>query len=226
MLNGSWTSSAGRVGSDCLLDFWSGIGTWLVARRFPPAPSLPCIDIVWTARHDCKPPRAATFFSTIAAAESLAGEGVSPPAAARETVNASDTQKISGFRNIDATSFEDLRLRLKLSIGSKDISFFARHQAPSEPTPFTSEARRETLIHHQSVSPKSPNHHAYTVSAFHQPAFVRECHPVGLTRLGCAALTQLPDLFERRDHQLDLGLRVDQEGFSLLIVERLGFIRI
>src|SRR5439155_1412687 len=98
------------VGSACLLDFLSGIGTEMVARRFPPAPSFPCIDIVWTARHACKPPRAATFLSTMAAAESLACEGVSPPAAPRETANASDIEMTSDFRNIDATSFEDLRL--------------------------------------------------------------------------------------------------------------------
>src|SRR6267142_2516836 len=47
---------------------------------------------------------------------------------------------------------------------------------------------RQTLIHHKSVSSKLPNHHIYTVSAFHQPALVRERHPVGLARLGCAAL--------------------------------------
>src|SRR5882762_8177782 len=135
MLNGSWTSSAGRVGSYCLLDFWPGIGTGTVARRFPPAPSLPCIDIVWTARHACKPPRAATFFSTIAAAESLTCEGVSPPAAASETANASDIQTASDFRDIDATSFEDFRLRPELSIGSNRITFFARRQAPGEPAP-------------------------------------------------------------------------------------------
>src|SRR5438552_8169984 len=137
----------------------------MVARRFPPATSFPCIDIVWTARHACKPPRAATFLSTMAAADSLACEGVSPPAAPRETANASDIEMTSDFRNI-ATSFEDLRLRLELSIGSRDIFFLARHQAPSEPTPVTPEASSETLIDHQSVSSKSPNHHAYTVSAF------------------------------------------------------------
>src|SRR5882762_9334094 len=135
MLNGSWTSSAGRVGSACLLDFWSGIGTGTVARRFPPAPSFPCIDIVWTPRHACKPPRAATFFSTIAAAESLASEAVSLPAALSETANASDKQMASDFRNIDATSFVDFRLRPESSIGSNRITFFARRQAPGEPAP-------------------------------------------------------------------------------------------
>src|SRR5204863_7474827 len=128
-------------------------------------------------------------------------------------------EKTIYFRN-NETLFEELRPKLKCSIGSKDIFFYARHQTPAEPTPVTPEGSSDTLIHHQSVSSKSPNHHAYTVSPFHQPAFVRERHPVGLTRLGCAALTQLPDLFERRHHQLDLGLRVDQERFSLLIVER------
>src|SRR5438309_10695252 len=98
----------------------------MVARRFPPAPSFPCIDIVWTARHACKPPRAATFLSTIAAAESLACEGVSPPAAPREPANASDIELTSDLRNIDASSFQDLGLRLKRSIGSHDIVFFAR----------------------------------------------------------------------------------------------------
>src|SRR2546430_3652822 len=117
MVNGSCTSSTGRVGSDCLLDFLSGFGTGTVARRFPPAPNLPCNDIDWTARHACKPPRAATFFSTIAAAESLASEGVLPSAVASETANASDIEMATGFRNIDATSFKDLRLSLELSIG-------------------------------------------------------------------------------------------------------------
>src|SRR6266566_5122451 len=86
------------------------------------------------------------------------------------------------------------------------------------------DAAKEKLIHHKSVRSKLPNHHTYAVSAFHQPALVRERHPVGLARLGRAALTQLADLFHRRDHQLDLSLRVDQEGLSLLIVERLGFV--
>src|SRR5882762_2956038 len=225
MLNGSWTSSAGRVGSDCLLDFWSGIRTGIVARRFPPAPSFPCIDIVCTARHACKPPRAATFFSTIAAAESLVCEEVSPPAAARETANASDIEIPSDFRNIDATSFKDLRLGLELRIGSNRISFFAQRQAPGASLRRLDGAR-ETLIHHKSVSSKLSNHHTYAVSAFHQSALVRERHPVRHARLRCAALTQLPDLFHRRDHQLDLSLRVDQQGLGLLIVECLGFVRV
>ena len=50
--------------------------------------------------------------------------------------------------------------------------------------------------------------------------------PSSRTCLGCAALTQLPDLFHRRDHQLYLRLRVDQGGLSLLIVECLGFVRV
>src|SRR5260370_36955525 len=130
------------------------MGTGTVARRFPPAPSLPCIDIVWTARHACKPPRAATFFSTIAAAESLTCAGVSPPAAASETANASDIQTASDFRNIDATSFEDFRLRPELSIGSNSI--------------------RKTLIPHKSVTSKLPNDHIYASSAFHYRALVQE----------------------------------------------------
>src|SRR5260370_30991573 len=56
------------------------------------------------SRHACKPPRAATFFSTIAAAESLACEGVSPPAAVSETANASDIQTASDFRKIGRAS--------------------------------------------------------------------------------------------------------------------------
>jgi hypothetical protein len=166
-----------------MLDFWSGIGTGTVACRFPPAPSLPCIDIVWTARRDCKPPRAATFFSTIVAAESLVCEGVSPPAAVIETANASDIQTASDFRKIDAASFEDLR-----------------SVKPPASVRRLADGGRETLIHHESVSSKLSNHHIYAVSAFHQPALVRERHPVGLARLGCTALTQLPNLFHRRDH--------------------------
>jgi hypothetical protein len=56
-------------------------------------------------------------------------------------------------------------------------------------------ADQETLIHHKSVGSKLPNHHADAVSAFYQPALVRECHPVRPARQGRAALTQLPDLF-------------------------------
>src|SRR6476646_8157758 len=65
------------------------------------------MDIVWTARHASNPPRAATFLSTIAAAERLAGEGDVSPAAASETANASEVQTDNVFRNMDASSFEE-----------------------------------------------------------------------------------------------------------------------
>src|SRR5450631_3025594 len=50
-----------------------------------PASILPVTDKVWTARQACRPPRAATFFSTICAALKLAGAGLlSAASGARE----------------------------------------------------------------------------------------------------------------------------------------------
>jgi len=65
------------------------------------------------------------------------------------------------------------------------------------------------LIDNQSLGSKVAHDHVYVVSALHEPAFIRKCHPVNLAYLGSRALTQLPDLFQRWDDQTNAGLRVD-----------------
>src|ERR1700687_2818653 len=82
------------------------------------------------------------------------------------------------------------------------------------------------LIYDESLSTELSDHDIDSVSTFHQPAFVRESHPVGSARFGGTALTQLPYLFQRRDHQFDPCPRIDQGGLVLLIVEHLGLDRV
>jgi len=69
-----------------------------------------------------------------------------------------------------------------VATNSMTIAFTPREASGALRRPRT--GGRQTLIHHKSVSSKLPNHHIYAVSAFHQPALVRERHPVGLARLG------------------------------------------
>src|SRR6266851_9896919 len=72
------------------------------------------MEIVWTARHACNPPRAAMFLSTIAAAERLAPVGVSPAANA-EMTNASEmqvTKTTKDFRTILCASMQSFALSL------------------------------------------------------------------------------------------------------------------
>src|SRR6516164_6304258 len=111
MTKGSCTSSAGRCGSDT--SFWLGPATARAARRLPPAPIFPCSDMVWTARHACKPPRAATFLSTISAAESWARDEVVFAPAAREMQDAKEIETARNLRNMCASSLQDLQTKLK-----------------------------------------------------------------------------------------------------------------
>src|SRR6266850_2468227 len=103
--------------------------------------------------------------------------------------------------------------------------YFASGQVSRAPRPATNR-RDQALFHQESIGMKSPNHYVDAVPTLHHPTAVRERHPVRLACLGCAALAQLPHLFQRRDHQLDAGLRVDQGRLGLLVVERLGLFRV
>jgi len=110
----------------------------------------------------------------------------------------------SNFRNIDTPSFKDFK---PCSERVTQIVLIAlRHVKP-----IARSWGRQTLFDHESVSMELPNYHVYPVSTFHSPAAVRESHPVDFTRLGRGALAQLPDLFQRWDHEFDAGLRVDQK---------------
>src|SRR5579863_5619730 len=79
----------------------TGGGVFRAARWFPPAPIVPDIVIVCTPRHVCRPPLAATFFSTTAAAESLdllTGASV-PATSVKGSAAASNNHNV--FRYID-----------------------------------------------------------------------------------------------------------------------------
>src|SRR5438445_7972444 len=66
----------------------------------PPASSLPLQDMLWTARQACSPPRAATFFSAICAAVSLAAGGVLVSVAARTREPHRQTRTVKGNEHL------------------------------------------------------------------------------------------------------------------------------
>src|SRR5215475_2691677 len=99
-----------------------------VDRRFPPAPSFPCNDIVWTARHACNPPRAATFLATISDAERFPLDGEGPAAAASGATNTTPKQIVCSFLSMDFILLSP-RLNGRLSPSIARSSGLFQHQS-------------------------------------------------------------------------------------------------
>src|SRR5215472_10304568 len=183
MTNGSWASSTGREGTTISRDFllrMFGADTSRVARRLPPAPILPCIERVWTARHAGNPPRAATFFCAISAADSLAAAGGVPGAALSETAMAVKVRTAKVLRSICAPSRENLTFRLPEYNGQVELVSLRHNKVLIR----SAMPGNQGSLDDESIGVEVPNHHVHPVSALYAPSHVRESHPVRLARLG------------------------------------------
>jgi len=86
---GNWTCAVGRGGGMATPFLDPGEEMASVGRLLPPASILPVIFMVLTLRQACRPPRAATFLSTMAVAERL--ESAAAREKARERKRATST---------------------------------------------------------------------------------------------------------------------------------------
>src|SRR5438045_1661232 len=93
-------------------------------------------------------------------------------------------------------------------------------------TPGNQAVKSKDLFHDQPISVKLPDNNTHSISAFHLPMGVRECHPVGSVHFRSAALAQFSNFFERGNYQLDMVFRRVEKGVEILVVERFRFLRI
>ena len=82
------------------------------------------------------------------------------------------------------------------------------------------------LLDGKALGLKGTNDDTDPVPGFHLAAFVGESHPIYFPGFRGAALTELTDLFQRRDDEADTGLRIKEGRFIFLVIENFSLGRV
>src|SRR6516165_9649169 len=81
-------------------------------------------------------------------------------------------------------------------------------------------------LHNKSLRVKTSDNNIHVVAFFNLATFIGKGHPVNLAGFRRAALSQLADLFERRNHQFYASLRIDQTRLEFFVIKNLGLLGI